>query len=75
MSVGPAIAGVFQQMNQGVIQEVPGLFPTENAYNLIFITAALVSLASVAMAYSVVRRKITPVIMTANQQGAGKDSA
>jgi MFS family permease len=75
MSVGPALAGVFQQMNQGTVQGVPGLFPTENAYNLIFITAALVSLASVAMAYSVVRRKIiTPAIMTANQQEAGKDS-
>jgi MFS family permease len=77
MSVGPALAGIFQQMNQGTVQGVPGLFPTENAYNLIFITAALVSLASVAMAYSVVRRKITtPAIMTANQQqeAAGKDS-
>ena len=72
MSVGPALAGVFQQMNQGTVQGVPGLFPTENAYNLIFITAALVSLASVALAYSVVRRKIItttpPPIMTANQQ-------
>jgi MFS family permease len=81
MSVGPAIAGVFQQMNQGTVEGVPGLFPTENAYNLIFITAALVSLASVAMAYSVVRRKITaPAIMTANQQqqqqeSGGKDRA
>ncbi|HET6779914.1 MAG TPA: MFS transporter, partial [Nitrososphaera sp.] len=64
MSVGPALAGVFQQMNQGTVQGVQGLFPTENAYNLIFITAALVSLASVVMAYSVVRRKITPPIMT-----------
>jgi MFS family permease len=76
MSVGPAIAGVFQQMNQGTVQGVPGLFPTENAYNLIFITAALVSLASVAMSLSVVRRKITPAIMTANQQQeVGKGSA
>lgn len=75
MSVGPALAGVFQQMNQGVIQGVPGLFPTESAYNLIFITAALVSLASVAMAYSVVKRKITtPPIMTTNQQKQGRDS-
>jgi MFS family permease len=74
MSVGPAIAGVFQQMSQGTVQGVPGLFPTENAYNLIFIIAALVSLASVAMSLSVVRRKITPAIMTANQQQeVGKD--
>lgn len=75
MSVGPALAGVFQQMNQGVVQGVPGLFPTENAYNLIFITAALVSLASVAMTLSLVRRKTTPAMMTANQQEVGKDSA
>jgi MFS family permease len=66
MSVGPAIAGIFQQVNQGAIQGVPGLFPTESAYNLIFITAALVSLASVAMAYSVVRRKTTPAMIAAN---------
>ena len=66
MSVGPAIAGVFQQMNQGAVQGVPGLFPTESAYNLIFITAALVSIASVAMAYSVVRRKTTPAMIAAN---------
>jgi MFS family permease len=66
MSVGPAIAGIFQQLNQGAVQGVPGLFPTESAYNLIFITAALVSLASVAMAYSVVRRKTTPAMIAAN---------
>ncbi|MFL6487466.1 MAG: MFS transporter [Nitrososphaera sp.] len=66
MSVGPAIAGIFQQMNQGAIQGVPGLFPTESAYNLIFITAALVSIASVAMAYSVVRRKTTSAVIAAN---------
>jgi hypothetical protein len=66
MSVGPAIAGIFQQMNQGTVQGVPGLFPTESAYNLIFITAALVSIPSVAMAYSVVRRKTTPAMVAAN---------
>jgi MFS family permease len=66
MSVGPAIAGIFQQMNQGAIQGVPGLFPTESAYSLIFITAALISIASVAMAYSVVRRKTTPAVIAAN---------
>jgi MFS family permease len=76
MSVGPALAGVFQQMNQGVVQGVPGLYPTESAYNLVFITAALVSLASVAMAYSVVRRKTTiPAIIAGNQQEAVKDNA
>ena len=76
MSVGPALAGVFQQLNQGAVRGVPGLFPTENAYNLIFITAALVSLVSVAMAYSVVKTKITtPAMMTANQQKEDKGRA
>ena len=74
MSVGPALAGVFQQMNQGTVQGVPGLFPTESAYNLIFITAALVCLSSVALSLSVVRSKIAPGVMTANHQEGGKDS-
>jgi hypothetical protein len=73
MSVGPALAGVFQQLNQGTVQGVSGLFPTENAYIRIFVTAALVSLASVAMALSVARRKITPAIISGDQLGAGKD--
>jgi MFS family permease len=63
MSVGPSLAGVFQQMNQGTVEGVSGLFPTANAYNLIFITAALVSLASVAMALSVASRKTPAAII------------
>jgi CHASE2 domain-containing sensor protein len=41
---------------------VEGTFPTESAYNLIFVTAAAVSLASVAMALFVVGRKVSPMI-------------
>lgn len=74
MSVGPALAGIFQQTNQGTVPGVPGLFPTQAAYNLIFITAALVSLASVAMALSVARRKIAPAAVAGGQPGAAKDS-
>ena len=75
MSVGPALAGVFQQMNQGPVPGVPGMFPTADAYNLIFVTAALVSLASVAMALSVARRKIAPAMTAEGPQGAGKEGA
>jgi len=63
MSVGPSLAGVFQQMNQGTIPGIAGSFPTGNAYSLVFITAALVSVASVAMALSVASRKIVPSVM------------
>jgi MFS family permease len=76
MSLGPAVAGIFQQINQEAVQGASGLFPTENAYNLIFITAGLLSLASVGMAYSLVSRKIArPAILPTNQQEAGSDSA
>lgn len=73
MSVGPSLAGEFQQMNQGTIPGVPGVFPTENAYVMIFLTAAIVSIASVVMALSVSRRKFAPA-MTAggDPREAGK---
>jgi len=63
MSVGPALSGVFQEAYKGTAAGVQGLFPTGNAYNLIFITAALVSLASVAMAFSVASTRDTTLTM------------
>jgi MFS family permease len=72
MSVGPALAGILQQTNQGAVDGIPGLYPTEAAYNLIFVIAAIVSIASVAMAISVARRKIVPPPMAAGQ-GLGED--
>lgn len=55
MSVGPALSGVFQEAYKGTALGVPGIFPTDHAYNLIFITATLVSIASVAMALYISR--------------------
>jgi MFS family permease len=76
MSVGPSFAGMFQQMDQGTVPGVPGTFPTEKAYNMIFITAALVSGASVAMALSVARRKIASPMMTEDKKReVGKEGA
>jgi len=75
MSIGPSFAGMFQQMDQGTVPGIPGTFPTEAAYNMIFLTAALVSIASVAMALSVARRKIAPAMMTGGDgRDAGKGS-
>jgi MFS family permease len=62
MSVGPVFAGILQQMYQGTVEGVEGQFPTQDAYNLIFITAAFISLASVALALAVSRRKAIPAI-------------
>jgi MFS family permease len=59
MSIGPSIAALFQQMYQGTVEGVVGeQFPTQEAYNLIFLTAALISLASIALALALARRKI-----------------
>ena len=59
MSIGPSIAAMFQQMYQGTIEGVIGeQFPTQEAYTLIFLTAALISLASVALGLALARRKI-----------------
>lgn len=71
MSVGPALSGVFQQMYQGTVEGVAGQFPTQDAYNLIFLTAALISLASIALAISVSRGKAVPVI--AHESGQKTD--
>ncbi|HJU94857.1 MAG TPA: MFS transporter [Nitrososphaera sp.] len=59
MSIGPSIAAMFQQMYQGTVEGVVGeQFPTQDAYTLIFLTAALISLASIALALALARRKI-----------------
>jgi MFS family permease len=74
ISVGPASAGVFQQMYQGTVEGVAGQFPTQDAYNLIFLTAALISLASVALALAVSRRKAVSAIAYEGAPKAGEKS-
>ena len=50
-SIGPSISGMFQQMNRGTIEGIQNSYPTPEAYNMIFLTAFLVSLASVVFAF------------------------
>jgi MFS family permease len=65
MSLGPTLSGAFQETYKGTAPGIAGFFPTDHAYNLIFITASLVSLASVVMAISVSRIRIrTETIMS-----------
>jgi MFS family permease len=54
-SVGPVIAGIYMQANQefvdsGIIPTAGSLFPSPESYDLIFLTAALISLSSVGFA-------------------------
>ena len=49
-SIGPSLAGMYQQMNQAVVPGLAGTFPSHVAYYEIFLTAALVSMLSVGLA-------------------------
>jgi hypothetical protein len=61
-SIGPAIAGIYMQTNQNLAKGVSnssvavGSFPSPVAYNLIFLTAASLSVISIALAIILKRR-------------------
>jgi hypothetical protein len=57
---------------KGTAPGVQGLFPTYQAYNLIFITAALALLASVAMAFSVISARNRTSTITSEQHEPNK---
>ncbi|MGB9002741.1 MAG: MFS transporter [Nitrosotalea sp.] len=56
-SLGPSLAGMYQQMYRGMIPGISGTFPSAQAYDQIFLTAALLSLVSVFLAVAL-RKKI-----------------
>lgn len=56
-SLGPSVAGMYQQMYRGTIPNISATFPSAQAYDQIFLTAALLSLVSVFLAVGV-RKKI-----------------
>jgi MFS family permease len=58
-SIGPTVAAMYQQMYQGTV--MTSRFPSEQAYSLIFLTAGLISLVSVAFALALYKRKIISV--------------
>ena len=56
MSIGPAISGMFMEQYRIIIDGVVGSYPSGEAYNLIFLTGALISIVSVALTLVVTRR-------------------
>ncbi|SRR5579885_713439 len=48
-SIGPSLAGMYQQMNQDTVPKFTGTFPTAQAYYDIFLTAAIISLLSIVL--------------------------
>lgn len=58
MSVGPTVAGLFQEMSVVSVPGHEGTFPSAEAYGMIFIAAAAMSLVSLALAVMLARFKI-----------------
>ena len=56
MSIGPAISGMFMEQYRINIDAVVGSYPSGEAYNLIFLTGALISMVAVALTLVVTRR-------------------
>jgi MFS family permease len=56
-AIGPAIAGIYMQENQLTVNG--SLFPSPESYNLIFLTAALLSLVSVMLVLLIKKRSIS----------------
>jgi MFS family permease len=63
-SIGPAVAGMYMQSNQSVltIGGITRFFPSIASYNLIFLTAAIVSIVSIAVAI-LLRLRVTKMAM------------
>ena len=63
-SIGPAIAAIYMQSHQemiskGVSSNIGGSFPSPVSYNLIFVTAAVVSTISIALVMILKRNMMT----------------
>ncbi|MHB8602584.1 MAG: MFS transporter [Nitrosotalea sp.] len=48
-SLGPSVAGMFQQMYSQTIPNIPGVFPSALSYMQIFSTAGIISLVSIGL--------------------------
>ena len=64
-SIGPAVAGMYMQSNQSIltVEGITRLFPSMESYNLIFLTAAIVSIVSIALAI-LLRERVTKMAVT-----------
>ena len=63
-SIGPALAGMYMQTHQSILNldGIAQSFPSAESYNLIFLTATILSVASIALAILLRRRVIKMAI-------------
>ncbi len=57
-SIGPAIAAIYMQTHQELVKGVTGSFPSPISYNLIFLTATLISAISIVLVI-ILRRSLS----------------
>jgi hypothetical protein len=59
-SIGPALAGMYMQANQTLLNHdgIMNYFPSSVSFNLIFFSAVMVSIVSIALAI-ILRRRVT----------------
>src|SRR6266516_3892749 len=57
-SIGPAIAAIYMQTHQELVKGVTGSFPSPISYNLIFLTATLISAISITLVI-ILRRSLS----------------
>jgi MFS family permease len=56
MAIGPALSGIYIQMNQSSIDSIDGLFPSKESFNLIFLTAVILSIGSMVNLFILKKR-------------------
>lgn len=61
-AIGPAVAGMYMQSNQSIliIGGITRFFPSTESYNLIFLTAAIVSIVGIVVA-TVLRQRVRKI--------------
>ena len=65
MAIGPALAGVYMG-NQEMLEGVGGAYPSLGSYNLVFLTAGLLSAVSVGFALMLIRSRAAHKAVDAN---------
>ena len=66
MSVGPAISGIYLESFKSSIKGIDGYYPSSFSYDMIFLTAVILSIFSIILTI-MVTRKLFPVISQKNR--------
>jgi MFS family permease len=65
MAIGPALSGIYIQMNQSIIEGIDGLFPSKESFDMIFLTAGILSIGSLVNLF-ILKKKISLIAKVNN---------